>query len=358
MAFAIAPTTSNHLNLAQIEALKAANANTSIPPDPIYINQGGDTIASATVIPGIPYADAGTTANYASNYESCVGCFSCPYSSTGARDVVYVWTDSQPAILAINIDLCLSSYDTKVYVTDGNGGPIVGCNDDACGSGLPGQWQSLAECVPVFAGHTYYIFVDGYSSTDFGNYQLSITECQPCTVPCPPGSLAEGEPVCYDDYYDSYNGGCNSVPPVFTSLPCSPVGTSTVVCATYGGFLYSGLSYRDTDWYEIVLTAPAAITWCVEGEYDTLVGIINGSVGCPVTAFYDYNYGGGCTPLCVSDNLPAGTWWLWCGTLGFGPSIGACGGDYVGTLTGYSPPACNPIAVEPTSWGQVKNLYR
>jgi hypothetical protein len=56
----------------------------------------------------------------------------------------------------------------------------------------------------------------------------------------------------------------------------------------------------------------------------------------------------------VTDNLPAGTWWLWVGTLGWDLSW-TCGGDYVGTLTGYT---CAVVPVLPTSWGKVKNLYR
>jgi hypothetical protein len=351
MAFAIAPTPSNVLNIAQIEAYKAANANTAIPPNPIYVDVGGDTIATATPIPGIPYSDSGDTGLYASNYEACAGCFDCPYTSTGARDVVYSFTPA--ANIDLDIILCDSAYDTKVYVTDGNGGPIVGCSDDECGTTPPVGWKSEIPCLNTLAGHTYYIFVDGYSSTDYGVYQLVINECFPCVVTCPPGAVLEGEPTCYDDYYDSYNGGCNSVPPVFTNVECELDGSITI-CGTYGGFFYAGLSYRDTDWYQIALAAPSNITWCVEGEYDTLMGIINGAAGCPVTSFYDYNYGGGCTPLCVTDNLAAGYWWLWVGTLNFGAAAGACGGDYVGTLTGWD---CG-IAVEPTSWGQIKNLYK
>jgi hypothetical protein len=346
MAFAIAPTPNSAFNVAD----KVSQGTTTLP-DPIYINQGGDTIATATVIPGIPYSDSGTTLSYASDYESCVGCFTCPYSNTGARDVVYSFTPT--ADICINIDLCSSGYDTKVYIGDGGVSPVVACDDDGCGS----SYRSIIENANLLAGHTYYIFVDGWSSADAGTYLMNINFCPPpCTVPCPPGSTAEGEPVCYDNYYDSYNGGCNSVPPVFTNINCLDYaeGTDIVICGTYGVYFYNGLTYRDTDWYQITLAAPKAITWCVEGEYDTLVGIINGSAGCPATAFYDYNYGGGCTPLCVTDNLPAGTWWLWVGTLGWDLSW-TCGGDYVGTLSGY---ACGPVAVEPTSWGKVKNLYK
>lgn len=352
MAFAIAPTPKNWINISDIEAQKAAAAVHTTPPDPIYANQGGDTFATATVIPSIPYSDSGTTSGYVDNYNSCIGCFDCPYSVTGGRDVVYRFTPA--ADVVINVDLCDSGYDTKGYVVDGVISNVVGCSDDECGTTPPVGWKSFIPCVSLIAGHTYYIIVDAYSSADFGAYQLRLTECTPCIVTCPPGSVLEGEPVCHDDYYDTTNGGCNSVPPVFLNLDCSPNGLTTV-CGEYGGFFYAGLSYRDTDWYQITLPAAATITWCAEGEYDTLVGVIDGNAGCPVTAFYDYNYGGGCTSLCTTNSLPAGTWWFFVGPLGFGPAVGACGGNYTATLEGF---VCPPVAVEPATWGTIKNLYR
>jgi hypothetical protein len=245
----------------------------------------------------------------------------------------------------LTIALCGSTYDTEVYVYQDAEGNIIGCNDDSCG--LQSQ---LA--VPALAGHTYYIIVDGYHNNS-GAYSILVTLPPPCVVTCPAGSLLEGEPVCGDNYYDSYNGGCNSVPPVFTPLPFN---WSVTVCGTYGGFLYAGLSYRDSDWYQITVPAGGRrITWRVRGETDTLVGIINGNSGCPVSTFYAYTYGAKCTDLAVSANVSAGTWWLWVGTLNFGTLAGSCGQDYVATLS-YD--GIGTVAVEPTSWGKIKNLYK
>jgi hypothetical protein len=352
MAFAIAPN--NAFNIADIEAQKAAAVVVAPQPDPIYANVGGDTFATATVIPAIPYGDTGNTSGYVDNYNSCIGCFDCPYSATGGRDVVYKYVAT--ANIAINVDLCsdATNYDTKTYVCDGVVTNIVGCSDDECGVTPPVGWKSWVHCAQLVAGHTYYIVVDGYSSTDYGNYTLSVNECVPCIVNCPPGSLAEGEPTCFPNYYDSYNGGCNSIPPAFTNLPCNQNGGTTTVCGTYGVYYYGAITYRDTDWYQINLTSPAAITWCATGKYQTLVGVIDGNFGCPVSAFYDYAFGAECTPQCVTDNLPAGTWWLFVSTPGW-DTTWVCGGNYVATLTGYN---CPPVAVEPTSWGTVKNLYR
>jgi hypothetical protein len=338
--FAITPTPDNALNMSEIQAQKAL-LNTPGNPNPTILNVGGDTIGSAVNIASVPYSDSGNTCSFAHNYDQV-----CPWNAPGAADVVYKHTPA--ADISVNIDLCTSLFDTKVYVYDGGVGNLVACNDDA-GCGTNG-WRSFLECVALTAGHTYYIVVDGYSPTDCGTYYLDITECVPCVIDCPPGGLAEGEPDCHDNYYDTYNGGCNSVPPVFTTLECND--SSIVVCGRYGGFFYNGLSYRDTDWYQITLAAPTLITWCVAGETDTLVGIIQAP--CPAINFYAYNFGSECTPICVTENLPAGTWYLWAGSLNFGADAGPCGLDYVATLDGWY---C-PVAVEPTSWSNVKNMYK
>ena len=349
LAFAVAPNPTGVLNVPEIEARKVANANGSSLPDPIYINQGGDTIATATVIPGIPYSDAGSTVGYASNYESCVGCFDCPYSSTGGRDVVYAY--SPPSDTAIDVGLCTSSFDTKVYIVDGAITNVVACSDDECGNSPPVGWKSLIHEASLLGGHTYYIIVDGYGASDAGEYILELAQAGSCQVPCPPGALFENEPVCYDGYVDSYNAGCYSEPPTFVDLPCSAPGTSTVVCGTYGNHDQGSI---DMDWYRIFLDHPATITWCVTGEAETLVGIVR---SCPSGIFYDHNLGSSCQAVCVSDSLQSDVWALYVST-----PWGAgwpCGGHYVATLTGYSPPNCSgPVAVEATSWGELKSTYR
>ena len=42
-------------------------------------------------------------------------------------------------------------------------------------------------------------------------------------------------------------------------------------------------------------------------------------------------------------------------TLGFGPSAGECGGNYVASLYGYY---WIDLALEPSTWGRVKGFYR
>lgn len=328
-----APTTSN------VEPAPTKDPGSLSIPDPIHIDVGGDTIGSATVIPGLPYSDSGNTCGYVDNYAP-----NCGFAG-GAPDVVYAF--SPGANINVDIQLCGSSYDTELYVLENGVANQIACNDDYCGL------SSALFNVALTAGNTYYIVVDGYSA-NCGSYVIDIAENVPCIVDCPPGALAEGEADCVNDVLDFYNAGCNTSPPAFTDLPCTPGGNVTV-CGTYGGFTYTGLSYRDTDWYQINLSAPTAITWCVAGEYDTLIGIIDGNLGCPVTAFYDSAVNGPCVPGCVSQVLGPGTWWLFVATSGFGPAAGACGGNYTATLSGYQ---CGPVSVEPMTWGEIKGDYR
>jgi hypothetical protein len=148
-------------------AIKEKPTSNVIPPapDPNMILQGGDVIASATVIPSLPYTDAGTTVGYAHNYDEV-----CPYGPHTSPDVVYSFT---PAVdTYIVADLCNSAYDTKMFIyQDGEtpGSPVA-CNDDACGTS---GWRSQIGRTRIYAGSTYYIVIDGYGGAS-GTYEFNM----------------------------------------------------------------------------------------------------------------------------------------------------------------------------------------
>ena len=321
--------------------LAEKNSRTFGVPDPI-VNVGGEDIGSATPIPALPYSDGGNTCQFLDDYDEI-----CPYSGSTSPDVVYSY--SPAGAEAIDISICNSLYDTKVYVYENSSATLVACNDDACGSD---GFKSELEGVPVNAGNTYYIVVDGYFG-DCGEYDLQVNGNVPCIVDCPSGAIAEGEPVCHDDYQDNTNGGCNSNPDVWTQLPCDPAGVT--VCGQYGGFLFNGLSYRDTDWYEVNVLNASNITMCVEGEAGTLMGIINGNLGCGAPFFETSLVIGDCDPQCLNYAVGPGLWWFFVATSDFGPAAGACGSDYVMTIDGLD---CPPISVEPATWGEIKSDFR
>jgi hypothetical protein len=146
------------------------------PPDPNLIMQGGDTCATATVIPSLPYSDTGTTVGLTDDLQPAT----CSVAG-GAPDAVYVYTPSVDQ--DITVDLCAATdYDSTVYVLEGAcPGPEIACNDDSCGL------QSRIDSVSLTAGTPYYIIIDGYSS-NAGNYSLDVTEA----VPPPPGPSCDG----------------------------------------------------------------------------------------------------------------------------------------------------------------------
>ena len=169
----------------------------------------------------------------------------------------------------VTIDLCNSAYDTKVYVYEGScPGTLVACNDDACNDPSGNPFRSIVSCVNLSASSTYYVVVDGYFG-DCGSYNITTSFSTGCPAPCdpencPPGALLEGEPVCGTNYVDAYNGGCNSIPNVFSNIPCD-----VTVCGAGGNYSFNGLSYRDTDWYAFNLPVAGQVTATMCASFDS-----------------------------------------------------------------------------------------
>lgn len=131
-----------------------------------------------------------------------------------------VWYELEaPCWGTLRIDLCDSSFDTKLSVYEGAVCPpaeqAVACNDDACGPDLSRQSQVT---VPVAEGESYKIRVGGYASA-WGKGSLHIeytpptrtmlsdfavfTRCftGPCDPPCNhPKTL---DPCCLGQDFDS-----------------------------------------------------------------------------------------------------------------------------------------------------------
>jgi hypothetical protein len=315
------------------------NKGTTVPPPkPGGTLVGGEDVAHALPIPGIPYNDTGNTCGFRDDYQPpCI-------PDAGGKDVVYSFRPTTN--VCIDISLCGSSYDTVLYVyrDDGIFGltPIA-CNDDLCGLGVPGAQgqQSRIHNVQVLAGSVYYIVVDGFSSPDCGNYTLSITTCgPPCTVPCPAGAIQEGEPTCSDGYIDNTNGGCNYTPARFTNI--TNTNGTTTICGTYGDYIFQGSFFRDVDWYQIVLTAHTSLHVCATGEALTQLNIVDatGAVCGNNTPFVCGFRTGECeTANCCDAELNPGTYWIILTTNEF---VGVpCGSHYVMSVT--STPIVNAV---------------
>jgi hypothetical protein len=313
--------------------------------------QGGDTIAGATVTPGLPYNDSGTTAGYVDDYAG-----TCLYDN-GAPDVVYRLT-APAGVYGLGISLCGSTYDTGLYVLNSSLVQIA-CNDDYCGL------QSQLDNVPITAGQTYYIIVDGYASTS-GAYVLSIPcyGCGDCLLTCPTASNPpEGEPNLIDNYVDDWNGGCNTsqVDPPFQNIygaidPGSDIPSGTAVfCGEGGWYVYDGSDYRDTDWFILhKAAADVPIVVTADAEYATYIFELSPQ-DCQTVAVAQQATAGPCSEASMTIGGPAGDVWFWVGSTVFAdPDGGDNTYDYIVSITGLAPEV---VPTQSATWGAVKALY-
>jgi len=149
--------TAETVPLASPEPEKSLNAGS---------RQGGDDIASATVISSMPYLDSGTTIGYQDDYqESGVG------GSSTAPDVVYSYTPGVNEM--VEIDLCESSYLTNLWVYRNSEDTVVAITRFGCPSN---PVRSYLDSVVMDAGETYYIVIDGdFTSSDSGDYVINCS---------------------------------------------------------------------------------------------------------------------------------------------------------------------------------------
>jgi hypothetical protein len=318
-------------------------------PDPG--RQGGDTIATAFLIPSLPYYDSGTTAGYTNDYDEV-----CPYSGSFSPDVVYRYVANYSGM--ITVDLCGSSYDTKVYIYDGSLNLLV-CNDDYYSGGYCGVYTSKIESWSVAAG-TYYIIVDGYGGA-FGDYRLEVEPYFCCVIECPPDGLLEDEPPLINEYIDDWNGGCNNSPTypfqhVAGALEGStiPVGSS-IFCGESGWYLSAGSQFRDTDWFTLTKGAVGNIEITADAEYASYIFELAGTCEGGATVVQQA-VAGPSSPVTMSIAGAAGsTKWFWVGpTIFADPDGGQNTYDYVVWFTGLLPEI---VTTEAASWGTIKALY-
>jgi hypothetical protein len=319
--------------------------------NPVSDREGGETIADATPIPGLPYSDSGATCDNVNNYDAV-----CPYSGSTSADVVYSLELTNDVTLTV--DLCGSGYDTKTYVLDAALN-VLACNDDFYFDSTCGVYVSKIENAAIPGGQTVYIVIDGYGG-DCGEYLMDVSGeiFIPCVIDCTTSTL-EGEPELMDGYQDSYNGGCNS--PAFGNPFQDLEGTGDNMlsfCGKGGWYLFNGNNYRDTDWFTAVFAEDGAgvleLELCVEAQtYLFELGPQDcGSVGVLQSVLVDPLVPGNMTIFGAPGNLA----WIWVGSSvfaappGFGHEY-----DYQLWITGIQD---GIIATEDATWSQVKGMYR
>ncbi len=311
---------------------------------PLPERQGGDTIGTATVIPALPYSDSGTTAGRFDDYDEV-----CPYSGSIAPDVVYKYVATSS--INVDIDLCNSSYDTKVYVYDA-GLNLIACNDDFYFGEPCGEYVSKIESLTLQSGTTYYIIVDGYGNAS-GNYSLEVDWRTGPYYTCPPDGQDEGEPPLVDGYVDEFNGGCNTPPEYpFQEILGNAAGTA-IFCGLGGWYVTDGSSSRDTDWFRIFVGATGIVE--IEGgaNYPTYlfelwpqdcdaVGVLQ------QVTMYDL------ATMTIGGYQPGAVVWIWAGSTVFSaPPTWPDEYLYVLWFSGL----LAPVPGEATTWSTLKALY-
>ena len=302
--------------------------------------QGGDTVDDATPIGSIPFSDSGTTDGYNDNYDEA-----CPYEGS-SKDVVYSLTASGNNV--IDVDLCGSAYDTKVYVYD-EGLNLVACNDDFYFDDICGLYVSKLENVSLIGGDTYYIVIDGYYDS-FGDYELAITESITCVVECPDDAVLEGEPEIMDGYVDEYNSGC--IAPGGNPLDYVQVVQDGNFCAVSGWY---DNGYRDTDWFRITLSSYGYMIWTCDAEQPTYMIELLNMPDCANVEVGQTATAGPCLPATLTIfGEPNADVYFWVGPTTFYPPVGFIGHEYV-YINFFE---IYIIATEDATWSQLKAMYR
>jgi hypothetical protein len=271
-----------------------ALADTDIPDrvrDRDPLDQGADN-CPATVIPGVPYTDTGTTVGRQHNFN-----FLC----TGAGpDVIYQYTPSASGIHTVS--LCGSTYDTALELRMGGtcpGNMTLGCNDDAC------DYQSELSGY-MGAGTTYFIIVGAYGSQS-GTYTLNVTRNDSCVVACQDGDLIEcaESPIPGYDVNDC-NGGCDNVDyggqAHFQDIHCGQA-----VCGRLFRETADGEWIFNYDWYRFTVSQACSVRVDIQTVIDAYVRIR--SVDCP-PFLYSVTYAESCLPTTFSSYLNVGTYAL------------------------------------------------
>ncbi len=221
--------------------------------------QGGEDIASATVIPSLPFADVGTTVGYADDYdETCVG------GAHGSPDVVYAYTATMDTV--IDVSTCGSSFFTHLWVYENDATTVVSCNRSDISCPVP---QAALFRVPIVTGNVYYIVIDGENIDPSGDYELAVDFSEPPVQPTFIGT----EPAIADA------GNSNMM---ITHKWISPEDDSLIL---WWGSGNHGISYSDAQAWVVTgnPSLPAVNYWGDDTTfYGTLVPSASDNSGVPV----------------------------------------------------------------------------
>jgi hypothetical protein len=173
---------------------------------------------------------------------------------------------------------------------------------------------------------------------------------------CSPEATDEGEGVCYDEYQDTYNGGCNFDPPTFTNIAAGTPESPTVILGLSGTFLVDGVQNRDLDWYEFNLTEDSTVTATVLAEFPVVIWLVDYTAqDCGAIVTLTYSVGEPCRTAVVQHCVPAGHYLMIVGPATFDGV--ACGAQYCAQLAAEPcVPAAAPTCPAETSYPDLWQL--
>jgi hypothetical protein len=127
---------------------------------------------------------------------------------------------------------------------------------------------------------------------------------EPCVVECPPTAVPENESCPPVSFESDSNGGCLRSPHLFEPIECG-----MTICGTswrLPGEAAPGPS--DVDAYQVFVTTPTRLSFCVVGEFAPLVAVVAHNDSCPMSSILATASGLACDTVCLSICVPTGVY--------------------------------------------------
>ncbi len=125
----------------------------------------GDSITDAIAITTLTYYDTNNTSE----------CFTSQFPANSSADVFYMLvTDS--CVDTLDISLCGTPFDTRLYVLESDKVTQAAFDDDGCGGAPYASEMQIYSGVEFNGGDTIYIVVDGYFGGSEGEYFLYVNQ--------------------------------------------------------------------------------------------------------------------------------------------------------------------------------------